>query len=118
MQELLYLLNYSLWDSSMIIIHGKIKIERKANSKRRSDFIGVSKNGPNWQSMISILKKKIYIGTYQHEREAAIAFDFYSILIHHFNAKTNFSYSKSMIMEMFINFRSNENVFVPSEETY
>ena len=114
-QELVDLLDLLAWNPSVIIIHGKAKVERRANSRRRSDYIGVSKNGPNWQSMISIQKKKIYIGTYQNEREAAIAFDFYSILIHHFDAKTNFNYSKSIIMEMLINFKTNGNVFIPSE---
>ena len=113
-KELMDILNNVVWDPLMIIIHGKTKSERKANSNRRSNYIGVSKNGPNWQSMISIQKRKAYIGTYQTEREAAIAFDFYSILAHNLDAKTNFSYSKSMISSMIMNFRSNDNLFVPS----
>mmetsp|Transcript_25968 Transcript_25968/g.29982 ORF Transcript_25968/g.29982 Transcript_25968/m.29982 type:complete len:103 (-) Transcript_25968:39-347(-) len=99
----------------MVIVQGKKKAERKANSNRRSNFIGVSKNGPNWQSMISIQKRKTYIGTYQTEKEAAIAFDFYSILIHSFEAKTNFSYTKQMIMDMIYKFKANDNVFVSSQ---
>ena len=50
--------------------------------------------------------KKAYIGTYQSEKEAALAFDFYSIMLHALDAKTNFSYSKDMIMEMIINYKS------------
>ena len=110
MNELIEILSHLVWDQSMIVIHGKKKSERKANSKRRSDFIGVSRNGPNWQAMISIQKKKAYIGTYQSEKEAAISFDFYSIMIHGLDAKTNFSYSKDMIMNMIINYKSNGNV--------
>ena len=113
-KELMDILNNFVWDPLMIVIHGKTKSERKANSNRRSNYIGVSKNGPNWQSMISIQKRKAYIGTYQTEREPAIAFDFYSILAHNLDAKTNFSYSKSMISSMMMNFRSNDNLFVPS----
>ena len=113
-QELIDILNHWVFDPFLIVIHGKTKSERKANSNRRSNFIGVSKNGPNWQSMISIQKRKAYIGTYQTEREAAMAFDFHSILIHNLDAKTNFSYSKSMISSMIMNFRSNESLFIPN----
>lgn len=93
------------------MIHGKKKSERKANSKRRSNFIGVSRNGPNWQAMISIQKKKAYIGTYQSEKEAAMAFDFYSIMTHGVEAKTNLSYTKQMIIEMIVNYKSNDNKY-------
>jgi hypothetical protein len=98
----------------MIIIHRKRKADRKALSSRRSSYIGVSKNGPNWQAMISICKKKAYIGTYQSERDAGIAFDFYSILIHAMDAKTNLSYSKEDIMQMIYSFKRNGNTFIPS----
>lgn len=107
-------LNIAVWDPSMSIIHGKKKAERKALSSRRSNYIGVSKNGPNWQAMISICKKKAYIGTYQSEREAGFAFDFYSILIHAMDAKTNLSYSKEDILKMVKSFKSNGNTFIPS----
>lgn len=97
----------------MVIIHGKKKAERKASSARRSNFIGVSKNGPNWQAMISICKRKAYIGTYQTEKEAGIAFDFYSIIIHSLDAKTNYSYTKEDVLNMIYSFKMNGNLFVP-----
>ena len=54
--KLVEYLNNCVWNPSMIIIHSKKKSGRKADSSRRSDFIGVSRNGPNWQSMISMQK--------------------------------------------------------------
>ena len=116
--ELYELLNYFTWDPSTILIHSKKKSERKANSKRRSNFIGVSRNGPNWQSMISIQKKKAYIGTYQTEKEAAVSFDFYSIMTHGVEAKTNFSYSKDMIIEMIIKYKAREDKCYPTVSFY
>ena len=108
-------LNHILLSPTLIIVHGKRKAERMSNSRRRSTFIGVSRNGPNWQSMISVDKQKFYIGTYRTEREAAIAFDFYSMMAHGPNARTNFSYSKDSIKNMISNYRLNKNVFIPEE---
>ena len=71
-----------------------------SHSNRRSAYIGVFKNGPNWQSLISIDKKKTYIGTYLTEIEAARAFDYYSILLHGLTAVTNLDYSKRDILEL------------------
>lgn len=63
--------------------------------------------------MISLNKKKAYIGTYQEEKDAALSFDFYAILIHGLNAKTNFTYNKSQILSMIFWFRKSGNTFVP-----
>ena len=101
-----------VWDPNTIIIQGKKKAGRKADSARRSSFIGVSRNGPNWQAMISIQKRKAYIGTFSDEQEAGVAFDFYSILIHRLEAKTNYSYTKAKIMDMLHRFRLNNNTFI------
>ena len=56
--------------------------------------------------MISVDKRKSYIGTYVSELEAAQAFDFYSLLIHGFSAKTNFSYSKVDIIGLINRFQT------------
>ena len=96
----------------------RIKSERKANSKRRSNFIGDSRNGQSWQSMISIQKKKAYIGAYQTEKEAAASFDFYSVMTHGVEAKTNFSYSKDMIIEMIIKYKTKEDKCYPTTSFY
>lgn len=73
---------------------------RNSLSYRRSNYIGVSRNGPNWQALIAINKRKTYIGTYDTEAEAAKAFDFYSLLLHSLKARTNYSYTKHEILEM------------------
>lgn len=85
------------------IIEGRYNNSKqgKKNVKRRSsDYIGVSKNGLHWQVLINYGKTKKYIGTYTCEKEAAIAYDFYSILLNTFKAKTNFSYTPDQIIEM------------------
>lgn len=83
------------------IIKGKGKSRRKDDgSFRRSNYIGVSRNGPNWQTLIAINKRKTYVGTFESEEEAARAFDFYSLLLHSISARTNFSYTKDEVLGM------------------
>lgn len=84
----------------------KARSRRGAVSTKRSEYIGVSRNGPHWQALITIKKTKTYIGSYKNEKDAAIAFDFYSLLLHSFSAKTNFSYTKEEILELIDSFRS------------
>lgn len=97
------------------------KIERK-NSKhlsgRQSKFIGVSKNGNYWQVLKNFNKVKKYIGGYTNELEAAIAYDFYSMVIDHKRARTNFSYTKEEVKEMVNQFVANNQQFVPSLYLY
>ena len=101
-----------------------VTAKRKAASRRgplsakRSTFIGVSRNGPHWQALITIKKRKTYIGSYRSERDAALAFDFYSILLHSLTAKTNFSYTKEDIVEMIYNFKRNGECFQPETLGY
>ena len=106
LENLVNTLNMYPEDLNTIIIFQKKKHSRAKASDRRSIFIGVSKNGPSWQSMITVEKRKIYIGTYKTEREAAVAFDFYSILIHTMEGKTNFSYTKGQLYEMINNYNN------------
>ena len=87
-------------DEDSVLISKKSKLAPRGNSNRRSAYIGVFKNGSNWQSLISIDKKKTYIGTYLTEFEAARAFDYYSILLHGLTAVTNLNYSKRDIFEL------------------
>ena len=100
-----------------ILISSKRKAESKEGpiSDTRSSFIGVSRNGLNWQALIAINKRKTYIGSYESEKDAALAFDFYSILLHSLTAKTNFSYSKDDIINMISNYRQNGNIFKPEQ---
>lgn len=94
---------------------GKAKDESRPNfSKRRSTYIGVSKNGANWQVLINIKNVKRYISTYPTQKEAAIVYDLYAIAVHGSAAKTNFDYDSELICEMIQNFYLNGNKFKPS----
>ena len=92
-----------IYDKESIIISGKKKPapRKSTNSNRRSEYIGVFKNGPNWQALIAIDSVKTYIGTYTTEMEAAKVFDFYSLMLNGLTATTNFSYSKGDIERLF-----------------
>lgn len=85
------------------VIEGRLN-KRKPGKKnvrgRSSEFIGVSKNGLHWQVLINYGSNKKYIGTYSNEKEAAIAYDFYSILLNTKKAKTNFTYSADLVRQM------------------
>ena len=59
--------------------------DRNYTLKRSSKYIGVSMNGNNWQAMINNGSGKKYIGTYASEKEAAVAYDFYSFALHDWN---------------------------------
>ena len=81
--EILKLLNIICDEDAILISKTKKPVARRStNSARRSNYIGVFKNGPNWQALIAIDGVKTYIGTYKGEEEAARAFDYYSIYLH------------------------------------
>ena len=82
-------------------------------SNRRSQFIGVLRNGKRWQVLINVGKKKKYIGTYAEEKEAAVVHDFYSIGLNGLNAKTNFTLDGTLVGDMITSFSRNEDVFHP-----
>lgn len=109
-KSLLQSLTQKFCDDSTIMVYAKKKHERRKRSNRRSTFIGVSKNGPSWQAMITVNRIKTYIGTYRSERDAAIAFDFYSTLVHNLGGKTNMNYSKGQLIQMLTNFLQNDQV--------
>ena len=109
-QRMYEALNAKPCDLSATVVFSKKKHERRKRSNRRSHFIGVSKNGPSWQAMITVNRRKTYIGTYKDERDAAIAFDFYSMLIHNMMGKTNLSYTKGQLYEMLDNFSKNNQI--------
>lgn len=49
-------------------------------------------------------KWKTYIGTYKSDEMAAWVYDKYSILTNGIQAKTNFNYTKSEVLEILQNF--------------
>ena len=106
--------NYS--DNGQIVIKRSTKSKsntRLFKSGRRSSYIGVSKNGDVWQALIMIDSKKTYIGSYHTEEEAAMAYDFYSIVLKQFASKTNFDYTLPLIKKMVQNYYDNDNEFIP-----
>ena len=99
-------------NENKVVVHGKRKSTAKVRvSSRKSHYTGVFKNGDNWQALISIQKRKTYIGTYASELKAAKAFDFYSILLNNLTASTNFDYTKKDILEMIESFVSNDGKY-------
>lgn len=87
----------------------KIKGFFSNRSGRRSKYIGVSKNNYNWQVLINVGNKKKYIGTFPTQKEAAIAYDFYSIALHSEKAKTNFSYEGKIVEDMIKSYLSSSD---------
>ena len=115
--ECLELLLKNLWDNGQLVIKRANKSKTKpitSTSTRRSSYIGVSKNGDVWQSLIMIDSKKTYIGSFKTEDEAAMSYDFYAIMMKHFSAKTNFDYTLHQIQKMVENYKDNNYEFIPS----
>ena len=110
----------SIAADDMTLVAGKNKAQSKDGplSSKRSSFIGVSRNGAHWQALITINKRKTYIGSYESEKDAAFAFDLHSMLLHSLTAKTNFSYTKHNIEEMIWNYKCNGNNLRPVELSF
>ena len=107
------IMNYQ--DNGEIVVHRSRKsrnFSKPFKSGRRSSYIGVSRNGDVWQSLIMIDGKKTYIGSYHTEQEAARSYDFYSLILKQFSAKTNFDYSITQIWQMIVDYHDNNNEFV------
>lgn len=115
-QKLLETLN-EIYVGNSILIQARKKSESRTGyrSSRRSAYTGVSRNGPHWQALIAIRKRKTYIGSYEGEKDAAMAFDFYNILLNSLGARTNLSYTKDQIVEMICNYKNNGEVFKPEQ---
>ena len=79
--ELMNLLSNTITDDYTVLIHKRTKAKRYIGGLRssKSNYIGVNLNKNSWQALISVEKKKTYIGSFNNEIIAAIAFDFYSI---------------------------------------
>jgi len=99
-------------------ISPSIKIIRGANKEdigRRSQFIGVSQNGDNWQVMVNLPNFKKYAGTYFTERQAALVNDFFTISIDGSQACTNFYYTAQHIEMMIDTYHEHNKIFKPKE---
>ena len=69
------------------------KSQNSKHPENRSEFIGVSRNGRGWQSLVIIKKVKLYISTSGTELKAARVWDFYTMLHHFHDGKYNQNYS-------------------------
>jgi hypothetical protein len=83
--------------------------------KRSSKFIGVSRNGDNWQAMINNGRGKNYIGTYSSEKEAGIAYDIHCFAIHQCSKKTNFSYNVAVMEKIICDYFENDKILDASK---
>ena len=66
-------------------------------NKRSSQYRDVSKNGNQWQVLMMLKKKKLYIGTYDSEEFAGRIYDILSLKNRGIKAKTNFKYTNEQI---------------------
>lgn len=97
-----------------ILLRKSDKAARTQNARhpeKRSEYIGVSKNGTKWQALVCLGKEKVYLGSYKSEEDAAIVFDFYSIISQFKEAKVNRSYTANEIHGMINNYMSNNYEF-------
>ena len=69
-------------------------------NKRGSKYRGVSKNGNQFQVQIMANKKKIYIGSYPVEEDAARIYDILTLKFRGIKAKTNYYYSYEQIKKI------------------
>ncbi|CAI2375766.1 unnamed protein product [Moneuplotes crassus] len=87
----------------------KARTANKKQLRRRSRYIGVSRNNDNWQALINVDQVKNYIGTFTDELEAAKAYDLYSVAIRGQGAALNFDYSaEEMLKKIEIYLKSTE----------
>ncbi|CAI2381888.1 unnamed protein product [Moneuplotes crassus] len=79
--------------------HKKSKSIHKKNLRRRSEYIGVSRNNTNWQVLVNVNKANKYIGTFGEELQAARAYDLYSVAMRGEAGSLNFTYSAEDMLE-------------------
>ncbi|CAI2379431.1 unnamed protein product [Moneuplotes crassus] len=88
----------------------KAKSANRKSLKRRSKYIGVSKNNSNWQALINIGQIKKYIGTFSNELQGARAYDLYSVALRGEEGALNFDYSAQDMLERIDYFLKHKSV--------
>ena len=69
-------------------------------NRRGSKYRGVSKNGNQYQVLIMLNKKKLYIGSYPVEEDAARIYDILTLKFRGNKAKTNYYYNYEQIKKI------------------
>ena len=94
-------------NSSLLIAYPKYKNIKSLKkvffvgiNRRGSKYRGVSKNGNQYQVLIMINKKKMYIGSYPVEEDAARIYDILTLKFRGIKAKTNYYYSYEQIKKI------------------
>jgi hypothetical protein len=77
------------------------KIAFIRRNKRSSRFRGVSKNGNQWQVLMMIKKRKLYVGSFASEELAARIYDVLTIKSRGIRARTNFIYTSKQIKNIY-----------------
>lgn len=83
--------------------------------KRSSKYVGVSRNGGNWQALINDGTGKRYVGTFATEEEAGLAYDLYALALQGPGHKTNFRYSVHTVVAMAESYLMTNGCFEPSQ---
>ena len=76
------------------------KSQNSKHPENRSEYIGVSRNGRGWQSLVIIKKVKLYISTSHTEIQASRVCDFYTMLHHFQDGKYNQHYTIRQALEV------------------
>ena len=92
-----------LMDRDTLLVKKTKKQRASQNTKhpeKRSRYIGVSKNGTNWQSLVVVGNEKIYIATTPSEKKAAEIVDFYTLLHRLKQGKLNSDYTVNQAINL------------------
>ena len=77
-------------ESELVSAAAKYRKHTKGkNTGRRSRYRGVTRNGGSWQVLMTIQKKKKYIGACRTEEEAGRLFDKYALLIYGLSVRSS-----------------------------
>ncbi|CAI2363421.1 unnamed protein product [Moneuplotes crassus] len=108
-QEKLKAKLFPLLGTGLLFVHAK-----KKSNVCKTRRVRVNKNSSNYQTVMVVGGKKTYVGSYPLEVDAAITFDFYSLMLHNNKAPTNFSWRAEDVLEMLESFNQNGGVFEAS----